>query len=126
MDGRGMSWRMREALEGALQEGAGSAAAHQRKRNDALQRRVEKLEKQLHGGFNAVKGEIGKLREDQDQRWESLERRLDRMEAPQKEEQESPRPADAPSATGQAPEEGRRRTRRCRRPGSRSGCTLNW
>ena len=41
MDGEGMSWRVREALEMGLQEGAGSAAARQRKRNDALERRME-------------------------------------------------------------------------------------
>ena len=40
MDGRGMSWRMREALE----------------------RRVETLEKELRGGLGAVRGEIGGLR----------------------------------------------------------------
>ena len=51
MDGRGMSWRMREALERGLQEGAGSAAARQRKRSDALERRVEALEKGLHEGL---------------------------------------------------------------------------
>ena len=44
MDGGGMSWRMREALERGLQEGAGSAAARQRKRNNALVRRVGELE----------------------------------------------------------------------------------
>ena len=38
MDGEGMSWRVREALEMGLQEGAGSAAARQWKRNDALER----------------------------------------------------------------------------------------
>ena len=52
----------------------------------------EALEEELHEGLDAVKGEIGKLREDQDQRWESLEQRLARREARQK----SPRPADAP------------------------------
>ena len=82
MDGEGMSWRVREALEMGLQEGAGSAAARQRKRNDALERRMEKLEKELHEGLDAVMGEIGKLREDEDQKWESLERRLARREAP--------------------------------------------
>ena len=44
MDGRGMSWRMREALERGLQEGAGSAAARQRKRSDALERRLARRE----------------------------------------------------------------------------------
>ena len=44
MDGRGMSWRMREALERGLQEGAGSAVARQRKRSDALERRLARRE----------------------------------------------------------------------------------
>ena len=104
MDGDGMSWRVREALERGLQEGAGSAAARQRKRNDALERRLGKLEKELHDSRDAVMGEVGKLREDQDQKWESFERQLARMETSQENRQESSRPAEAPSATGQAPE----------------------
>ena len=102
MDGEGMSWRVREALEMGLQEGAGSAAARQRKRNDALERRMEKLEKELHEGLDAVMGEIGKLRDDQDQKWESLERRLARRETPR---ESATGPAEAPGATGAAPEE---------------------
>ncbi|MDE0312509.1 MAG: hypothetical protein OXI52_09620 [Caldilineaceae bacterium] len=39
-----LSRRMREALERALQEGVGSAAARQRERNDKLEERVEALE----------------------------------------------------------------------------------
>ena len=105
MDGEGMSWRVREALEMGLQEGAGSAAARQRKRNDALERRMEKLEKELHEGLDAVMGEIGKLREDQEQKWESLERRLARRETQQDNRRESPRSAEDPSATGPTPEE---------------------
>ena len=105
MDGEGMSWRVREALEMGLQEGAGSAAARQRKRNDALERRMEKLEKELHEGLDAVMGEIGKLREDQDQKWESLERRLARREIQQDSRRESLRSAEDPSATGPTPEE---------------------
>ena len=101
MDGEGMSWRVREALEMGLQEGAGSAAARQRKRNDALERRIEKLEKELHEGLDALLGEIGKLREDRDQKWESLERRLAPRETPRGSAAE---PAEAPGATGAAPE----------------------
>ena len=104
MDGEGMSWRVREALEMGLQEGAGSAAARQRKRNDALERRMEKLEKELHEGLDAVMGEIGKLREDQDQKWEPLERRLARRETQQENRRESARSAEDPSATGPTPE----------------------
>ena len=104
MDGEGMSWRVREALEMGLQEGAGSAAARQRKRNDALERRMEKLEKELHEGLDAVMGEIGKLREDQDQKWEPLERRLARRETQQENRRESARSAEGPNATGPTPE----------------------
>ena len=102
MDGEGMSWRVREALEMGLQEGAGSAAARQWKRNDALERRMAKLEKELHEGLDAVMGEVGKLRDDPDQKWESLERRLARRETPRK---SATGPAEAPGATGDALEE---------------------
>ena len=40
-----LSRRVRQALERALQEGVGSAAARQRERNDKLENRVEALEK---------------------------------------------------------------------------------
>ena len=40
-----LSRRVRQALERALQEGVGSAAARQRERNDKLEKRVEALEK---------------------------------------------------------------------------------
>ena len=40
-----LSRRVRQALERALQEGVGSAAARQRERNDKLEHRVEALEK---------------------------------------------------------------------------------
>ena len=100
MDGEGMSWRVREALEMGLQEGAGSAAARQRKRHDALERRMEKLEKELHEGLDAVMGEIGKLREDEARRWESLERRLARREAPR----ESTGSADVLGVAARGPE----------------------
>ena len=102
MDGRGMSWRMREALERRLQEGAGSAAARQRKRSDALVRRVDALEKELHEGLDAVRDGIEKLREDEARRWESLERRLSRRQAPR----ESAGSAEASSAAGQGAGEG--------------------
>ena len=100
MDGEGMSWRVREALEMGLQEGAGSAAARQRKRNDALERRVEKLEKELHDGIDAVKGEVKALREEQGRALAKIEGKLARREAPQENRQESPRPADAPVGAG--------------------------
>ena len=40
-----LSRRVRQALERALQEGVGSAAARQRERNDKLENRIEALEK---------------------------------------------------------------------------------
>ena len=78
MDGRGMSWRMREALE----------------------RRVEALEKGLHEGLDAVRDGIEKLREDEARRWESLERRLARREAPR----ESTGSADVLGVAARGPE----------------------
>ena len=100
MDGGGMTWRLREALE-RVRDGVGSAAARQRKRHDALERRVEGLEKELHDARDAVMGEIGKLRDDQDQKWESLERRLARRETPRG---SATGPAEAQDATGAARE----------------------
>ena len=44
MDGEGMSWRVREAVERALQEGVGSVAERERRLNQDLERRVEELE----------------------------------------------------------------------------------
>ena len=54
-----LSRRVRQALERALQEGVGSAAARQRERNDRLEKRVEALEK---GRDEMAKGydELGK------------------------------------------------------------------
>ena len=101
MDGRGMSWRMREALERALRDGTDPAAARRRERDDALERRVEALEKELHEGLDAARGEIEKLQEEQSKALRRLERRPARREAPR----ESPGPAEATSAAGLGPEE---------------------
>ena len=64
-----LSWRVREALEQGLQSGASSAAARQRERNDALERRLEELEGKLRSGLEevraAVAGEVEALREEQ-------------------------------------------------------------
>ena len=54
-----LSRRVREALERALQEGHGSAAARQRERNDGLEGRVEALE-QGHGALEKGQDELGK------------------------------------------------------------------
>ena len=73
-----LSRRVRQALERALQEGVGSAAARQRERNDRLEKRVEALEKgreaqekghdelgkELRRRMAAVEGGIEALRRD--------------------------------------------------------------
>ena len=96
-----LSELVRMALERHVLVEDEQQATRQRERTDALEQWMEALEKELHDGIEAVKGEIGKLREDQDGKWESLEQRLARREALQK----LPRPADAPNATGSTPEE---------------------
>ena len=64
-----LSRRVREALERALQEGVGSAAARQRERNDKLEERVQELEeqnealgKEVRRRLSAVEGEVATLR----------------------------------------------------------------
>ena len=71
-----LSRRVRQALERALQEGVGSAAARQRERNDDLEARIEALEKghsahekghdelgkDLRRRMAAVEGEMGALK----------------------------------------------------------------
>ena len=62
--------RVRQALERALQEGVGSAAARQRERNDRLEERLQVLEqdhdalgKETRRRLAAVEGEVAGLRE---------------------------------------------------------------
>ena len=80
-----LSWRVREALEQGLQSGAGSAAARQRERNDALENRIEELEGKLRSGLEevrgAVAGEVKALREEHAKAMRHVERRLVRLEA---------------------------------------------
>ena len=78
-----LSRRLRGALEKALLEGGGSPAQEQRERNDALEARVEVLEKgvealgrEMRQGLAAVQGEVRTLREQQTQGM----RRLARLE----------------------------------------------
>ena len=73
-----LSRRVRQALERALQEGVGSAAARQRERNDRLESRVEALEKghealekghdslgkEVRSRVAAVEGRVEALRRD--------------------------------------------------------------
>ena len=76
-----LSRRVRQALERALQEGVGSAAARQRERNEKLEERVEALEqghealgkgqdelgKELRRRMAAVEGEVGALKRSEPQ-----------------------------------------------------------
>ena len=56
-----LSRRMREALERALQEGVGSAAARQRERNDALEGRLGELEKEVSSLGKEVRRRLSKV-----------------------------------------------------------------
>ena len=66
-----LSRRVRDALERALQEGIGSAAERQRRRNEQLEGRVEKLEgevetlgKEVRRRLAAAEGEVADLKRD--------------------------------------------------------------
>ena len=63
--------RVRQALERALQEGVGSAAERQRRRNEEFEGRIEALEqgheelgKEARRRLSAIEGELGALRRD--------------------------------------------------------------
>ena len=84
-----LSRRLRGALEKALLEGGGSPAQEQRERNDALEGRVEVLEKgvealgrEMRQGLAAVQGEVRALREKQAQGMRRLARLETGEEAP--------------------------------------------
>ena len=66
-----LSRRVRETLERALQEGVGSAAERQRRRNEELEGRIEALEKgheelgkDLRKRLSSIEGEVASLRRD--------------------------------------------------------------
>ncbi len=101
MDGGGMTWRLREALERGLRDGVGSSAARHRKRHDALERRVEKLAKELHEGLDVVRGEVKTLGEEQGRALAKIEGELTRLETTRESTAE---PTEAQDATGDAPE----------------------
>ena len=104
-----LSWRVREALEQGLQSGAGSAAARQRERNDALKGRVGELEGKLRSGLDevraAVAGDVEALREEQAKAMRHVERRLVRLEAGRSAQDGMERT----SPTGAEPEPSKRR-----------------
>ena len=80
-----LSWRVKETLERGLQSGAGSAAARQRERNDALQGRLDKLEGKLQSGLEEVRSnvveEVKTLLDEQAGTMRRLERRMARLES---------------------------------------------
>ena len=74
--------RVRQALERALQEGVGSAAARQRERNDRLEERVQALEEgyealgqEVSRRLYVVEGQVGGLRGEDAQRVSQAEER---------------------------------------------------
>ena len=104
-----LTQRLRGALEGVLQQENGSAAEGP-KPNDALERRLEALEEELHGGLDAASGELKALREELALTLEKVEELLASREAQQENSQESHGAADAPGeAEGRqkAPEAGK-------------------
>ena len=104
-----LSWRVREALEQGLQSGAGSAAARQRKRNDALEGRIEgwegKLRSCLEDVRTSVAGEVKVLREEHAKSMRYVERRLVRLETGRSAQDGMERT----SPTGAEPEPSKRR-----------------
>jgi len=79
-----LTGRMSDALERAVQSGAGPAAARERERNDALERRVGVLEGNLPsslGELRTAAGEIKALREEQAKALKQVKRRLAALES---------------------------------------------
>ncbi len=76
--------RMSAALERLLLLGGGSAAARERERMDALERRVKELAKEMHDGFDearaAIDAGLGALGQEHAVAVRVLERRLDGLE----------------------------------------------
>ncbi len=112
MGGKGMAWRIREALERAFQEGVGSAAERERRRNEDLERRVEQLEgwrealmEETGHGLESVAGEVDALREEYTRKFGQVEQRLARVEAQRgfNNEVEDPDQAGAPAVRATEP-----------------------
>ena len=76
-----LSRRVREALERLLLAGGGSAAARQREEMDALEQRIEGMEKEMPRALRAIEGGIEALREEHVEDTRGVKRRLARVEA---------------------------------------------
>ena len=63
--------RVREALERALQEGIGSAADRQRRRNEKLEAELKELKEELRGGLKRLRMSLDGVR-----KYYSVQRRL--------------------------------------------------
>ena len=94
--------RMSDALERHLLLGGSRAAPQQRDRVDALVERVSALERELHGGLEAVVGEGRAFREEHAGSMRHVERRLVRLEA-------GGHGSETPSPTGADSEPGTKR-----------------
>ena len=103
-----LTGRMSDALERALQSGADSAAARERERNEALERRVAALEGKLTGSLGdlrtALAGEFAALREEQAGALGEVERRLGALES-RGGEPGAPSRADAKAPSQGAPDD---------------------
>lgn len=81
------SWRVREALEQALQAGAGSVAAQQRERNEALEQRIKGIAEEIRSSIGDIRtdiaGEIKALGDEYGNTLRQLERRMAQVEAGQ-------------------------------------------
>lgn len=81
VEGESMSWRMREALERlALRDWERSAADRHRKGMEDLVQRVNSLETETRDGVEAMRGEIGVVRQELGTQIRQMERRLNRQE----------------------------------------------
>ena len=79
--------RVREALERALQEGVGSAAERQRRRNEKLEAQLKTLKEELRGGLKVLnklpsrldklEGQVKEIREDRRTGLKGLKMALD-------------------------------------------------
>ena len=90
--------RMANALERHLLQGGGSAAARQRERVEAVEKRLAGLELELRGGLEALVGEVKAMRDEHARAMRYVERRLVRLESGKGE-------TEAPSVSGREPEQ---------------------